>query len=415
VTLAAGRQTPSESCLINLNTRVTNKTGGAKMKVFMFNHSGSLNRGCEAIVRGTIGIIDKTCPNSEFLLSSFNPKEDAMIEGLSKVFAFKPEPLNKSAYLQAAVRIKVMRDESYSVIKSYAAFFEQAACADICLSIGGDTYCYGDNAVIRILTQELKNRGKKVVLWGASVGQDDLSPEKERNLACFDAIFARESLTFDLLKSRRLISEVFLFPDPAFTLKPEELPLPAGWQETHTIGINISPIVTAKNPELMGITSGFIGFLLRHTDLSIALIPHVTSPVNNDMTVLNTLYNENADYSNGRLMMLSGDLNAAQYKGYIARLRYLVAARTHASIAAYSSGVPVIVLGYSVKSSGIAKDIFGDERFVADTGKLNSTEDLIELFAAFREQENETKKILMSNIPQIAENAYSAGEALSAI
>lgn len=385
------------------------------MKVFMFNHSGSLNRGCEAIVRGTIGIIDKACPNSEYLLSSFNPNEDAMFEGLSEVFAFKPEPLNKSEHLQAAVRIKVMRDERYSVVKSYSAFFEQAACADICLSIGGDTYCYGDNAVIRILTQELKKRGKKVVLWGASVGQEDLTPEKEKNLTCFDAIFTRESLTFELLKSRRLSAKVFLFPDPAFTLKPEKLPLPDGWRGMNTIGINISPIVTAKNPKLMEITSAFIGYLLRDTDLSIALIPHVTSPAGNDMTLLNTLYNENAALSNGRLLLLPGNLTAAQYKGYIARMRFLIAARTHASIAAYSGSVPVIVLGYSVKSKGIAQDIFGDERFVADTGKLTGEADLIELFAAFKEQENEMKNILMSTIPQITGNAYSAGEVLSSI
>jgi colanic acid/amylovoran biosynthesis protein len=385
------------------------------MKVFMFNHSGSLNRGCEAIVRGTIGIIEKNCPNSEYLLSSFNPEEDAMIENLSEVFAFKPEPLNRAAHLQAAVRIRLMSDERYSVIKSYSAFFEQAARADICLSVGGDTYCYGDNAVIRILTEELKKRGKRVVLWGGSIGPEDLTPEKEKNLACFDAIFARESLTFDLIKSRSLNPSVFRFPDPAFTLKPDELPLPTGWQEKNTIGINISPLVTEKNPALMEITSGFIGYLLRHTDLSIALIPHVTSSSNNDMSVLNDLYKENMTLAKGRLMLLPGDLTAAQYKGYIARMRFLIAARTHASIAAYSSGVPVIVLGYSVKSRGIAQDIFGDRRFVLDTGKLSTAKDLINAFEVLTEQEDETKSKLEKSIPETIKKTYSAGSTLSEI
>ncbi|MFR4670990.1 MAG: hypothetical protein ACLT69_14285 [Intestinibacter bartlettii] len=45
-------------------------------------------------------------------------------------------------------------------------------------------------------------------------------------------------------------------------------------------------------------------------------------------------------------------------KGYISRCR-LYRARTHATIAAYSTCVPTLVIGYSVKAKGIAKDIFG--------------------------------------------------------
>ena len=38
-----------------------------------------------------------------------------------------------------------------------------------------------------------------------------------------------------------------------------------------------------------------------------------------------------------------------------------IGARTHSTIAAYSSGVPTLVVGYSVKAKGIAKDLFGTE------------------------------------------------------
>ena len=43
------------------------------------------------------------------------------------------------------------------------------------------------------------------------------------------------------------------------------------------------------------------------------------------------------------------------------RLSGLVAARTHVSIAAYSTFVPTLVIGYSVKARGIARDLFGEE------------------------------------------------------
>lgn len=46
------------------------------------------------------------------------------------------------------------------------------------------------------------------------------------------------------------------------------------------------------------------------------------------------------------------DASCGDLKGYISRCRFLVAARTHASIAAYSTGVPALVAGYSVKARG---------------------------------------------------------------
>lgn len=38
-----------------------------------------------------------------------------------------------------------------------------------------------------------------------------------------------------------------------------------------------------------------------------------------------------------------------------------IGVRIYVTIAAYSTEVPTLVLGYSVKSRGIAKDIFGSE------------------------------------------------------
>jgi len=379
------------------------------VKIFMFNHAGSLNRGCEAIVKGTVNVIENAYPGNEYILSSFSPNEDKELKGIMNVVPFKPKPLNKTEHIIAAVNIRLKHDERYSILKSYSEFFEDARPADICLSVGGDTYCYGDNSATRILTGELKKRGKKVVLWGASIGEEDLSAEKEKNLACFDAIFARESLTYDLIKKKGLNQNVFLFPDPAFTLEQEELPLPDGWQVNNTVGINLSPIAAGKNPNLLKITNEFIANVLTNTDMSIALIPHVTSPLNNDMTPLEALYNGHKSTARGRLLILPGNLSAAQYKGYIARLKYFVATRTHASLAAYTSCVPTIVLGYSVKSRGIARDIFGSDRFVLDINKINNTQVLLEAFKTLRAQENEIKSIYKEKIPLITKDAYSSG------
>ena len=66
-----------------------------------------------------------------------------------------------------------------------------------------------------------------------------------------------------------------------------------------------------------------------------------------------------------------------ELKGYIARCRFFIGARTHSTIAAYSSGVPTLVLGYSVKSKGIAKDLFGTyENYVLTVQQLKEYSEL---------------------------------------
>ena len=385
------------------------------MNVFAFNHSGSLNRGCEAIIRGTVRVMNKTGIKNNYTLSSYAPQEDANLKELVTVVPFRPSDLNKAEHVIAALKIRLQKNESYSIIQQYSGFLEKAQDADICLSVGGDTYCYGDNAVIRILTSELKRRGKKIVLWGASIGEEDLTAEKKKNLACFDAIFARESLTFELLKNRNVNSNVFLFPDPAFTLGKVELPLPKGWKGNNTVGINLSSIVVERNPELISITAELIKHIWKSTNMVVALIPHVTSSNNNDMPALTTLLNAMNSKDSGRLLMLPDDLNAQQYKGYIARLRFFIGARTHATIAAYSSFVPTIVLGYSVKSRGIAKDLFGEELFVLNAKDMQSSIELLEAFDALLEQEDKIKDKLLAEIPNKIKAAYEAGTTIKEI
>ena len=63
------------------------------------------------------------------------------------------------------------------------------------------------------------------------------------------------------------------------------------------------------------------------------------------------------------------------------RCRFLIAARTHASIAGYSTGVPTLVVGYSVKAEGIAKDLFGDStNYVVPISSLQTPGQLSQAF-----------------------------------
>ena len=110
-----------------------------------------------------------------------------------------------------------------------------------------------------------------------------------------------------------------------------------------------------------------------HSKLQIALIPHVVWEQNDDRKPIHELFERFK--GTGRVVEI-GDGTCEELKGYIARCRLFVGARTHATIAAYSSLVPTLVVGYSVKARGIAKDLFGTEaHYVIPVQSLSRAED----------------------------------------
>ena len=379
------------------------------MKYFLFNHVGSLNHGCEAIVRGTMNIISKADPEAEFVLSSFSPETDAGIKGI-ETRLFSTRPLTFFEKLMSAYHVKVRHSEEYALKKMYSGIVAQAQDCDVCISIGGDTYCYGDNHGIQVLTRELKKSGKKVILWGASIGEEDLTEDKLESLKDFDAIFTRESLTYDLLRSKVSDGKIFMNPDPAFCMERDSAELPDGFTKENTLGLNVSPLVESYNPKITSVTEDFIRYVLDNTTLRILLIPHVVENGNNDYEYMLRFYE--VFRSSGRVAILPPDLNAKQYKGYISKTRFFIGARTHATIAAYSSGVPTAVLGYSVKSRGIAKDLFGEEFCVINSKTLESAEPVTNAFNTLIEKEKEIKEALMKKIPLYLCDALKMGKEL---
>jgi len=111
-------------------------------------------------------------------------------------------------------------------------------------------------------------------------------------------------------------------------------------------------------------------------------------------------------------LLLPNDLNAIQYKGFIARMRFFIGARTHATIAAYSNCVPTLVLGYSIKSKGIAKDIFGEEKLVLNIQEISDSTKLVAKFDEMVREENELIAILNKRIPEIRAMSRKAADYL---
>jgi polysaccharide pyruvyl transferase WcaK-like protein len=382
------------------------------MKILMFFHGGSKNRGCEAIVRSGIPIIKKYLPNAEISLASLDHETDVIIPGLHKIYDVSKTYIKKYTFnwLMSAYDVKIKKSENYTHRFENKKLLDLIPFYDVFLSVGGDNYCYGEQPWLYEVDRCIKKSGKKLILWGASIGEEDLTPTKIADLKSLDLILARESFTQKALEKNGL-TNVKLCADGAFTMDKEELAFPEGWQEGNTIGFNYSPLVYKRNPESVVAAKKLIHHILDTTNSTICLTPHVIIPGNDDYDTLQNFHNDFK--KSGRVILLPNTLNAIQYKGYISRMRMFIGARTHATIAAYSYNVPTMVLGYSIKSKGIANDIFGEEKLVLNISEISDSAKLISKFEEMKKEELQLQSLLKTKIPQIKEMSYKAGEYLA--
>ena len=117
----------------------------------------------------------------------------------------------------------------------------------------------------------------------------------------------------------------------------------------------------------------------------------------------------------GRVIVIE-DANAETLKGVISRCRFFIGARTHATIAAYSTCVPTLVVGYSVKAKGIAKDLFGTyENYVMPVQSLANGDELNGAFDWLMAQEDAIRSHLQTIMSDYIRRAYAAADEVKKI
>ena len=370
---------------------------------FLYSHGGSGNHGCEAIVRGTQKIIGK----EDIIVYSLNKEEDKLY-GLDKVVRLGDLRINYSKFnikrIIASLKIKLFKDGSYAEKIPFDHLFNQYGKNDVAISIGGDNYCYSGYDMYEVLNNEFNKNGTKTVLWGCSVEPKLIDEKMAEDLGRYSLITTRESISYEAVK--KVNKNTKLIPDPAFQLEKIDLHLPEGFELNNTIGINMSPMIMSyetSDGSAMNNYENLIQHIIETTDMQIALIPHVVWASNDDRKPLKVLYDKFKDTN--RVIMLD-DYNCMELKGYISRCRMFIGARTHSTIAAYSTCVPTLVIGYSVKAKGIAKDIFGTyKNYVLPVQSLSNKDDLINAFEWMKDNEDDIRKHLNEFMPGYKEKA----------
>ena len=81
--------------------------------------------------------------------------------------------------------------------------------------------------------------------------------------------------------------------------------------------------------------------------------------------------------------------------------------------AAYSTCVPTLVVGYSIKSRGIARDIFGTEdNYVVSAQNFKDKNELKNAFQWLERHEKQIREFLEKKMPEYCQKSMIAGEAV---
>lgn len=275
---------------------------------------------------------------------------------------FKPaEPM--APYVHDGVVARHVINGRY--MASPNGFWRDIKGIDLMLDIGaGDSFTdiYPDKRFAYMAaTKELcLRRGVPLVLSPQTIGPFSRQPHStlaSRFLSRAEAVFARDRLSFDAARLLAPDCRLEQTVDVAFALPFERQTRGPGLR----FGLGVSGLLYSgghTGRDEFGLDVDYrqymhllIEALLERPEVEVALVSHVYAP---DMP-------REDDPSAARLLIQRyptlreaphfADPSAA--KSWISGLDFLVAARMHATIAAYSAGVPVVPVSYSRKFEGL--------------------------------------------------------------
>ena len=383
------------------------------MKIVLCGFGNPDNRGCEAIIRSTSKMIKNTFPASQTIVMSNDFGRTPMLE-LNEIdkyeYSYYPHEDSFDRYVNAGLKKIFKTVEPWCALRNFSSY-KRIGRADLCISVGGDNFCYG-NSIDHFLVHHshFKRNGAKLVHWGTSFENELITDRLINDINSFDAVMVRESISFNSLISHGAKIPMYLVPDPAFTMEASK-PDDAIEMEIGCVGINISPMIMSRESENGIVARNAINLInyITETGKQVVLIPHVSDRRSGigDYSIMKKLLTR-IKYPE-RCLLIGYTYSAPELKYIISKCDMFIGARTHATIAAYSNCVPTAVLGYSVKAKGIAYDLFGDKNnYVTPVQKLNFDNEFVNLYKSLAANKDEVKKKLSEIMPLYIEKAYSA-------
>jgi len=369
------------------------------MKILLVGNGTRENRGCEAIAITTLKLLFSNIDNIDIEYLSLNTEKD---DYLSKLFDIKINNIRTDVISKPSIcsiiacKLKIL-SQKYIATKYFGLkpYIEKLKDCDMVLALGGDNYSddYGVPYYQWAIANASKIYNKPFVIWGASVGP--FNSKKSLNLAKdslkrVDLITAREDETVKYLNTINISTKIIRVCDSAFHLDVQKIELPELNPNFETVGFNISPLfynyTNISCDDVIDISSKFIQYL--SNEFNVVLIPHVFCKSNNDYEFM-----EKLTIKCPQAKLIDASFNSMELKYVISKCNYFIGARTHATIAAFSTSVPTLSLAYSLKAEGLNQEIFNSYDFMLDSNNF-SADNLIKKFDHLRANSLYAKKCL---------------------
>ncbi len=368
-----------------------------KKRILFYGVGTFKNRGVEALVQSTLKQIDKSKYDVSVATFDYDLNKNFYAGKVKYIKHYKKsdELDENDKKLEEQYKKEEFDYDKFELLYQKEVV-KEIESSDICISIGGDNYCYDYCTWLYSLDKKSHQNNKKTILWGASLFEEINDLELINDLTNFDVLVMRESISYNAVKKIIPEEKLILTVDPAFALEKKKVELNKWYKDKKYIILNISPLTIKTESQFAGVIK-LIKHILKDTEYSICLLPHVTTDDCNDLDGLTKLKEKFKNEK--RLFLEKGNYNCNELKYIISKSELVVRARTHASIAAYSTCVPTLVIGYSVKSKGIAKDIFGTYDNYVISASLVKDDALCQKFDYINEHKQEIKTILEEKMP----------------
>ena len=269
--------------------------------------------------------------------------------------------------------------------------------ADFILDIGqGDSFAdiYGKERFDWIFSQyELGMKYKKTYgILPQTIGpftDEDIRKRAVEGIRYARCVMARDKQSYNYVKelvSEKDVSEII---DVAFFMPYKRKAFDKNFVH---VGLNVSALLwhggyTRNNQfglkvDYQALIHALIKHFLLEKNVVLHLIPHVVGSerhVENDYAVS---YDLCEAYGSERLILAPLFLDPIAAKNYIAGMDFFMGARMHSTIAAFSSGVPVVPMAYSRKFNGLFVDTL-QYPYVADMKAFDIEENLRKIISAY--------------------------------
>lgn len=373
------------------------------------------NRGCVALSYSSLYLIDKVLskagidysfylPDTQNSQITYNKLEEKDIEINGKKIKYYPLAYSEGLTLRQKIVYSINKFLRRNPIYGASKIFQNA---DFILDIGqGDSFAdiYGSERFARIdrIHRIAQKYHRPYCILPQTIGpfNDDIIKAKAIDSMCrADVVMARDKQSSEYVLELAPTVKVKEYIDLAFFLPYTRKKFSDNYIH---VGLNVSGLLWhggytqdnqfQLNVDYKRIIGQILDFFLSQKNTMVHLVPHVVSGeryLENDYALS---YDICEKYNNDRLILAPLFLDPIIAKSYISGLDFFMGARMHSTIAAFSSGVPVVPMAYSRKFNGLFEDTL-DYHYMTDL-KTQTTDEILSAIKDAFDKRSELKEII---------------------